>query len=91
MIGLVRFRRLPGMFTVPGIILAAFYNRPMSLSTQRSLSDERREHPWSFWAIVVVLVILNGWWDYYHPLGILFDVIIVIIWAVRSDIKVRDV
>ena len=59
------------------------------VSTQRSLSDKRREHPWSFWTIVVVLVILNGWWDYYHPLGILFDVIIVIIWAVRSDIRSR--
>jgi|GEM_PF-5562809 len=53
-------------------------------SGHRTLSNARREHPWSFWIIVVVLVILNGWFDYYHPLGILFDIIIVIIWAARS-------
>jgi hypothetical protein len=63
----------------------------MNLSTQSSLSDKRREHPWPFWTIVAVLVILNGWFDYYHPLGILFDVIILIIWAIRSDIGSRHV
>ena len=26
-------------------------------------------------------VVLNGWFDFYHPLGILFDIIIVIVWA----------
>jgi hypothetical protein len=60
----------------------------MSATTQRSLW--RREHPRSFWTMVAVLVILNGWWDYYHPSGILYDVIIVIIWAVRSDRRSRD-
>jgi hypothetical protein len=28
------------------------------------------------WVVVVVVVILNLWYDYYHPLGIIFDVII---------------
>jgi hypothetical protein len=42
-------------------------------------------HSWSFWIVVVVLVMLNGWFDYYHPRGILFDIIIVIILAVKSD------
>jgi hypothetical protein len=57
----------------------------MSFSRRRSLSDERREHPWSFWTIIVVVVILNGSFDYYHPRGILFDIIIIIVWAIRSD------
>lgn len=53
-------------------------------SGHRILSDARRGHPWPFWITVVVLVILNGWFDYYHPLGILFDIIIVIVWAARE-------
>lgn len=60
----------------------------MSVATQRSLW--RQEHPWSFWTLIAALVLVNGWWDYYHPSGILYDVIIVIIWAVRSDIRSRD-
>jgi hypothetical protein len=27
------------------------------------------------WVIAVVLILLNIWYDYYHPLGILFDFI----------------
>ncbi len=53
-------------------------------SGHSSLFDPLREHPWSFWIIVVVAVVLNGWFDYYHPLGILFDTIIVIIWACQE-------
>lgn len=48
---------------------------------------ERPERGWSFWIIVAVVVALNCWFDYYHPLGILFDIIIVIIWAVKSDMR----
>jgi len=55
-----------------------------------SLFDWPPEHPWSFWVVVAVLVALNGWLDYYHPLGILFDIIIVIIWAVKSDMRSRN-
>jgi hypothetical protein len=50
-------------------------------SGHRSLSDALRERPWSFWIIVVTAVVLNGWFDFYHPLGILFDIIFVIVWA----------
>jgi hypothetical protein len=32
-----------------------------------------------FWWIVAVLVGLNLWFDYYHPLGFLFDIIILIV------------
>jgi hypothetical protein len=42
------------------------------------------ERSWPFWIIVVVAVVLNGWFDYYHPLGILFDIIIVIIWVAKA-------
>jgi hypothetical protein len=65
--------------------------RPMS--DPLSIPDDKRAsgfpslfdpHPWSFWIIVVVAVVLNGWFDYYHPLGILFDIIIVTIWVAKS-------
>jgi len=39
----------------------------------------RREHPWSFWITIAVLVALNVWFDYHHfPIGIVLDVIIVL-------------
>jgi len=59
-------------------------------SRHRSLFDSLREHSWSFWIIVVVAVVLNGWFDYYHPLGILFDIIIVVIWLAKADIGFRS-
>ena len=49
----------------------------------------RQEHPWSFWTIVAILVLLNGWWNYHHPIGDLFDALIVVIWAARSDMRAR--
>jgi hypothetical protein len=65
-------------------------NDPLSIPDDKragtgpvSLFDVR-ERPLSFWIIVAVIIGLNVWFDYYHPLGILFDVIIVIILAVRS-------
>lgn len=50
---------------------------------------ERPDRGWSFWTVIAVLVVLNCWFDYYHPLGILFDVIILIVWAVKSDVRSR--
>jgi hypothetical protein len=50
---------------------------------------ERPDRGWAFWIIVAVLAALNCWWDYYHPSGILFGIIIVIIWAVKSDVRSR--
>jgi hypothetical protein len=58
-------------------------------SGHTSLFD-RPERPWSFWILVVVVVVLNGWFDYYHPLGILFDVIVVVIWAAKSDVRSQN-
>jgi len=37
---------------------------------------ESRERSPGLWVIVAGVVILNLWYDYYHPLGIIFDVII---------------
>jgi hypothetical protein len=53
-------------------------------SGRGSLFDTPREHPWSFWTIVIVIVVLNGWYDYYHPRGILFDIVLIVIWAVSA-------
>jgi len=33
--------------------------------------------------IVVVVVLLNLWYDYYHPLGIMFDVVLALVLLVR--------
>ena len=55
-----------------------------------SLFDWPPKHSWSFWIVVVAIVMLNGWFDYYHPRGILFDIIVVIILAVRSDRRSRN-
>jgi hypothetical protein len=33
--------------------------------------------------IVVAVVLLNFWYDYRHPLGILFDVIVALVLVVR--------
>jgi len=39
--------------------------------------------------ILLAALVLNGWYDYYHPWGLLFDIvyviILVIVWVVKSD------
>ncbi len=39
-------------------------------------SPNRFEASPGFWVLIVAAVLLNVWYDYYHPLGIIFDVII---------------
>ena len=34
-----------------------------------------------FWIFLAFLVVLNIWFDYYHPLGITFDIIAVAVLA----------
>jgi hypothetical protein len=34
---------------------------------------------WPLWIIIAIIVGLNLWFDYYHPLGRLFDIIVVVI------------
>ena len=50
---------------------------------------EPPDHGWSFWILLVVVGTLNFWFDYYHPLGILFDIVIVSIWAVGGKVSSR--
>jgi uncharacterized protein YhhL (DUF1145 family) len=41
----------------------------------------------AFWVMVAVLVLLNILYDYYHPLGIVFDVIaaiVLLIWYLNK-------
>jgi hypothetical protein len=33
--------------------------------------------PRSFWFVVLAVVIVDICWDYFHPLGVLFDVILI--------------
>ena len=40
------------------------------------------------WVIVGMLMLLNIWYDYYHPLGIMFDVIggvVLLIWYLNKS------
>jgi len=36
--------------------------------------------------MVGVLILLNVWFDYYHPIGIIFDVIIGVIWFFKGSL-----
>jgi len=35
------------------------------------------------WPLLAVVIALNLWYDYYHPLGIMADVVIVIVLCIR--------
>jgi hypothetical protein len=35
------------------------------------------------WVIVGVLILLNVWFDYYHPLGFIFDVVVGVVLLIR--------
>jgi hypothetical protein len=35
-----------------------------------------------FWAVLVLLLALNFWFDYYHPPGFTIDVVIVMVLAI---------
>jgi hypothetical protein len=42
-------------------------------------SDRLGRRSPAFWVMVGVLVLLNIWYDYYHPLGIIFDVVVAVV------------
>ena len=51
-------------------------------------SDRLARRSPAFWVIVVVLLALNVWYDYYHPLGIMFDVVLgvgLLIWYLSKS------
>ncbi len=50
---------------------------PMETRTPPSGRLARRSP--AFWVIVVVVLALNIWYDYYHPLGIVFDVVLAVV------------
>jgi hypothetical protein len=47
---------------------------PMS----ESFVDRLRQNPKILWVLIPAIV-LNLWFDYYHPLGILIDIIIALV------------
>jgi hypothetical protein len=59
-------------------------NDPLSIPDDKRAGSGRvslfdpPERPWSFWIIISIIVGLNGWFDYYHPQAVLFDIIFVI-------------
>jgi hypothetical protein len=44
---------------------------------------ERPDRGWSYWIFLAVIVVLNCWFDYYHPLGFLIGIIIAFIFVIR--------
>jgi len=40
------------------------------------MEKERNETSPVLWVITATIILLNVWFDYYHPLGIIFDVIV---------------
>jgi hypothetical protein len=50
----------------------------------QSISDRLREHPAALW-VLVPLVALNIWLDYYHPGAIVLDIVIVLVLVLRSQ------
>jgi hypothetical protein len=46
-------------------------------------NPNRFEKSLGVWVIIAVLVGLNLWYDWYHPLGFFFDAIIVIVLIVK--------
>jgi hypothetical protein len=46
--------------------------------------DRLRKHPVMLW-VFIPIVALNIWFDYYHPGGIVLDVIIVLALLIKYD------
>jgi hypothetical protein len=55
-----------------------FVHLPMPILHGFRAQMSRPERSPAFWVIVGVLVLLNIWFDYYHPLGIVFDVVLAV-------------
>ena len=36
-----------------------------------------------FWVFILLVLSLNLWFDYYHPLGFVFDVIVVLVLFIK--------
>ena len=46
--------------------------------------ERLRDIPAGLWFVALILLALNFWFDYYHPLGILFDVLIIAAWLLGA-------
>jgi hypothetical protein len=53
------------------------------LGTAKLNRPHVKDHPVALWTLIAAVVALSIWWDLYHPLGILFDIVIVIVLVVR--------
>jgi hypothetical protein len=52
-----------------------------------TIFDRLRPRSTVSWVFILALIALNIWYDYYHPLGVIFDVIFVIILLTRDPNK----
>ena len=54
-----------------------------SSSMQNSFFDQLRGRSPLFWAFILLVLSLNFWFDYYHPPGFVFDVIVVLVLCIK--------
>jgi hypothetical protein len=62
------------------LVLRPVYNSCVRVQTEadkqmETLPPNRFEGSPGFWVLIATVVLLNVWYDYYHPLGIIFDVV----------------
>jgi len=50
---------------------------------ETSPSNRRTRVSPAAWTIIVVVILLNIWYDYHHPRGIILDIIIALVLLVR--------
>jgi hypothetical protein len=52
-------------------------------SSMRDLFDRLRGRSPLFWIFILLVLSLNFWFDYYHPRGFVFDVIVVLVLFIK--------
>ena len=57
----------------------AAQRRPIGPCMEIPSPDRLARRSPAFWVMVVVLLGLNVWYDYRHPLGIMFDVVLAVV------------
>jgi hypothetical protein len=71
-------RSIRGDFCCEPTVPLALSRRSRRAGSGRVRLFDRPDRSWFRWVIGTVFVVLMVWFDYYHPPGILFDIILVI-------------
>ena len=80
---------LPEMLSNASLVQLAFIRRwgrdPVINSSpiRNTFFDRLRGRSPLFWVFILLVLSLNLWFDYYHPLGFVFDVIVVLVLLIK--------